>query len=705
MASDNMKVVALGQPFTLGMLYDARKNELLPAFSIGLRLWDDETLQAKITETSKPFSEFEITASDTIESKSSMLKVDASLKASFLSGLVEVGGSAKYLNDKKQFKNQSRVTCQYKATTNFKELSVIDLKEMNTQQTGIIEKGLATHVVTGILYGANAFFVFDSEKLEDSSVQDIQGSMEAVIRKIPSFSIEGRVDIKLTEEEKDLTNKFSCKFYGDFILESNPATFTDAVKTYVELPKLLGGNGDNSVPLEVWLMPLNFFHSKTAELVSGISVGLVRKAQDALQELREIRMRCNDSLDDKMVQNFPQIQAELTRFQQLCDYYESNLKRTMAEKFPLIREGKEDESSVNQLLEDRQKSPFSYKNLDKWLDQEEREINIIKSCVDTMDGMKIVRSQSELDREVLAPGVEEALCFVFTSLETPDPGLDVMAAFLESREAESTSEDLWYYSGEAITKTREEAERVGSLAKALKSSSRFLFLIGAIDNNKHKGATIYHYRNGILVTDDFSNPDLPPVKSITDSKDLMWYATDLTLDPDTAYNKLILSQENKKISFGNWQSYPDVPERFNELPQVLCKEGLTGRHYWEVEWSNTSNDSVYVLLGYKGVDRKGKGKGAELGNNDISWVFGKRSDTNTLKTFHNDKEIKLPIPSGGLNRVGVFLDCPDGTMSFYKVTSNRLSHLHTYSATFTEPVYPGLWAAHDNNYAYFCSFA
>ncbi|KAJ4940962.1 hypothetical protein JOQ06_027250 [Pogonophryne albipinna] len=116
MATDLMTVAALGRPFTLGMLYDARRDELMP----GPRLWNDKTLEEKTTETPQHSSSFEMSASDSIESKSTMMDIEASLKASFLSGLIGVGGSAKYLNDQKQFKNHSRVTCQYKATTKFK---------------------------------------------------------------------------------------------------------------------------------------------------------------------------------------------------------------------------------------------------------------------------------------------------------------------------------------------------------------------------------------------------------------------------------------------------------------------------------------------------------------------------------------------------------------------------------------------------------
>uniref|UniRef100_A0A671Y345 B30.2/SPRY domain-containing protein n=1 Tax=Sparus aurata TaxID=8175 RepID=A0A671Y345_SPAAU len=679
--SDPLKVAALGRTFTLGMLYDALEDRLLPGL----------TLQGQITNNPQPYSNFEVSASDSIESKSSLMDIEASLKASFLCGLIEVGGSAKYLNDKKKFKNQSRVTCRYKATTNLKQLSVTQLETMINQEKDSIKRTTATHVVSKILYGADALFVFDSEKLEASSVQDIQGHMEAVIKKIPTFNIEGKVDIKLTEEEKDLTNKFSCKFYGDLILERNPATFEDAVKTYAELPKLLGEKGEKSVPVTVWMTPLKVFDTTAAELKREISAGLVWKVQDALEDLKEMEMRCEDSLHDKLIENFPQIKKELKGFK-------------TQDKFPLIREGKEDESTVEKLLDDRNKSPFSHEKLDKWLDHKEREINVIRSCVEMMEGTKIVHDESELDREVLAAGVDEALCFVFTSLQSADPGLDAMDHYLETFAPVCIHEDPWYYSDDVLGKMRQKAESVYNLAKSLKNRRGFRFLVAAIDNKKYTGATIYHYKNGKLLTKDFSQPALPPVRNITDRRDLIWYACDLTLDPNTANGYLRLSEENKKATCDSWLSYPDHPERFDSLTQVLCKEGLTGRHYWEVELSNGSKDSVYILAAYKGVGRKGKGLDAELGRNPISWAFGKKTDESKLKAWHYGLGWSAPIPHRGVNKVGVFLDHEGGTLSFYRVSSNALEHLYTFDSRFTEPVYPGLWAYEYGNYARICPF-
>lgn len=186
----------------------------------------------------------------------------------------------------KKFKNQSSVTCQYKATTNFKQLSTSNLIGMAKTKKDVITTGVATHVVTGILYGASAFFVFDSEKLDNSSVQSVQSSMEAVIKKIPSFMFEGKVKMNLNEKEKALTNTFSCKFHGDFILDHNPTTFADTVKTFIKLSKLPGKEGKNSVPMMVWLTPLKKLYSGAPELKSELSIGILWKVQDAFEDLK-----------------------------------------------------------------------------------------------------------------------------------------------------------------------------------------------------------------------------------------------------------------------------------------------------------------------------------------------------------------------------------------------------------------------------------
>uniref|UniRef100_A0AAZ3QKI2 B30.2/SPRY domain-containing protein n=1 Tax=Oncorhynchus tshawytscha TaxID=74940 RepID=A0AAZ3QKI2_ONCTS len=162
------------------------------------------------------------------------------------------------------------------------------------------------------------------------------------------------------------------------------------------------------------------------------------------------------------------------------------------------------------------------------------------------------------------------------------------------------------------------------------------------------------------------------------------YTCELTLEPNTAHKLLTLSKENRKITWGKEQPYPDHPARFECYPQVLCREGLTGRCYWEVEWSGFG---AYIGVAYKGICRKGTENDSILGHNRMSWTM--RCAEDHYISRHSNKTITIPVPSVYSYRVGVYLDWPAGTLSFYSVCSGTLTHLYTFHATFTEALYPG----------------
>ncbi len=128
--------------------------------------------------------------------------------------------------------------------------------------------------------------------------------------------------------------------------------------------------------------------------------------------------------------------------------------------------------------------------------------------------------------------------------------------------------------------------------------------------------------------------------------------------------------------------YPDHDERF-DVCQVMCENGLTGRCYWEVEWYK----DVAIALAYKGIRRKGIKKDCFFGMNLQSWNLSICGGQ--YSAWHNN--IKTPISSSTSTsgRVAVYLDHSAGTLSFYKVSSDTLIHLHTFNATFTEPLYAG----------------
>ncbi|XP_070958766.1 NLR family CARD domain-containing protein 3-like isoform X1 [Oncorhynchus clarkii lewisi] len=162
------------------------------------------------------------------------------------------------------------------------------------------------------------------------------------------------------------------------------------------------------------------------------------------------------------------------------------------------------------------------------------------------------------------------------------------------------------------------------------------------------------------------------------------YACDLTLDLNTAHRLLFLSEENRKVTRSReTQPYPDHQERFEFWQQVLCRDGLTGRCYWEVEGSGGLAD---IGVTYKGISRRGRGNDCVIGSNDKSWslFFSDKS----YNARHNNVHITSDVPPSSSHRVGVYLDWPAGTLSFYRVSSDTLTHLYTFYTTFTEPLYP-----------------
>ncbi|XP_071369695.1 stonustoxin subunit beta-like [Centroberyx affinis] len=159
-------------------------------------------------------------------------------------------------------------------------------------------------------------------------------------------------------------------------------------------------------------------------------------------------------------------------------------------------------------------------------------------------------------------------------------------------------------------------------------------------------------------------------------------ACHLTLDPNTANRNIRLSEGNRKVTVvTEEQSDPDHPERFNQQLQVLCREGLTGRCYWEVEWSG----EVSIAVAFRGIRRSGDD--SLLGYNDQSWSL--ECSDNSYVVGHSGKSTIIPVRPSGSNRVAVYLDWSAGTLSFYKVSSDKLRLLHTFCSTFTEPLYPG----------------
>ncbi|XP_078147307.1 uncharacterized protein LOC139918847 [Centroberyx gerrardi] len=287
---------------------------------------------------------------------------------------------------------------------------------------------------------------------------------------------------------------------------------------------------------------------------------------------------------------------------------------------------------------------------------------------------------SERSCEALASGLSSQSSSLreldLSNNDLQDSGLKLLSAGLESPHCRLETLRL---SGCLLTE-----EGCASLASALSSNPSHLRELDLSYN--HPGAS------GVkLLSAGLEDPHRRPDSLSVDHDAVRWlkpglrkYACELTLDPNTAHRNLFLSEDNRKVTMEREeQPYPDHPERFDCCYQLLCRNGLTGRCYWEVEREGW----VYIGVTYRGISRRGEDDDCRIGRNEKSWSLYCSDDR--YFSYHNNRSTAIHSPSSSVsNRVAVYLDWSAGSLSFYRVSSDTLIHIHTFHSTFTEPLYP-----------------
>ncbi|XP_032090673.1 uncharacterized protein LOC116520539 [Thamnophis elegans] len=511
---DTIEIAALGRPFQLGTLYDCRKDALIP----GVTLWDYSSLQKDLTIKPQPKTATEIIASDSIDDKASALDISEPIKASFLGGLIDVRGSAEYLQDTKKSKQQARVTLQYKTTTKYEQLTMSQLGIQNVSYPAVFEQGTATHVVTAILYGAQAFFVFDREVSSMETVKYIQESLQVTIKK--EISITGQADMKLNEEEKENVLKFNCKFHGDFSLDKNPVTFQDAMQIYTTLPKMLGKDGEKAVPVRVWLYPLSKLDRRAAKMVREINVVWICDAEKILEDLNDIEMQSNDLANNPIAEIFPEIQRKIQHFKNLLKQHRWTFQKQLGRVLPSIRGGGQEEGTLINIMRSVTQSPFNSQRLHEFLDSKNREMNLVNSCLTILNNIEVISSQNKLEKIVLDPQNEYVVSFVFTSLHEEEPFLLSLQDWLQDQFSQESTKSTkstpkvkkglaWFEDKERIRNARQVAKSIRDFFSINQPNEKVCFIVASLPDVDTPGASTYLYEDGELVSKNFELPSKP----------------------------------------------------------------------------------------------------------------------------------------------------------------------------------------------------
>ncbi|XP_048030515.1 uncharacterized protein LOC125257817 isoform X3 [Megalobrama amblycephala] len=508
---NSIETAALGRPFQLGMLYDCRRDALVP----GIRLWSKEQLQQNIITKPQINTDFTVTASDSFEEKSRLLNIDGCLKLSILGGLIGVSGAANYLKDTKKSFNQQRLTLHYHSTTKFEELI---MNHFASGDMAHYENEVATHVVTAVLYGADACFVFDREVSSDEDKMEVAGEVKAALEQLKGISV--GASMRLNDNQKTAVQKFSCKFYGDFQLPCNPTSFEDAMKVFEDLPKLLGENKELAVPLRVWLYPLDKLFSRVVKFQHEISTGLSTDIESVIESLSTTEMKCSDLLTDTPASTFTAFHDKINDMKKNCYRCRLSLVKKLGSLLPKIRGKFIEDSALIDLLQEHEESPFERSALEQWLKEKEEESDIIKSLLTQLNDSGAM-VEINLNKNLMNLEVKHLVSYTFTSLSWTDVLLSKQKAFLspsttgKNKEKSSESEHKTWLAPD-IQKTMRNNLRVFKNLIDLNDCTSAKFIVVSKEMKNNPGSCILLYENESNEAVCFTPPSKPDCPIIED---------------------------------------------------------------------------------------------------------------------------------------------------------------------------------------------
>ena len=435
-----LQLPSLGRPFKLGMLYNCHTEKLIP----GLTLWDAQKLKSVLHVKEEPSSSHNVIAEDTLHQKSLSLGIDPDLKLSLMSGLVTVDGAANYLRDEKHSNKQSRVTLQYSSTTQVEQLSMDQIGDVQFPE--MLNDQDVTHVVTGIQYGADAFFVFDCLLKEGEKMIDVYGNMQAAVESITK-GVSGGASMSHSKSE---TDKFRCKFYGDLSPLSIPSSFDEARRLYEDLPRLL--NDGVGVPKLIHLSPLSTLGQTLSQQMSNpvkISFGVISQVEEIMKHLHDTEMHINDLSSHDVCHKFVEIKAQLATLKNLITRFKTSFASDLSQIVPKVRSAQEKEEKLAELISSVNASPFGSKTMGKYLRDKEKEINYLAQCLrqaakESKIQFDFPDTDCNLSELIFDFDIEQVACFGFNVTSDTSPFIKNLECYLQTGEAKQIDKPEWF---------------------------------------------------------------------------------------------------------------------------------------------------------------------------------------------------------------------------------------------------------------------
>ncbi|KAL3863620.1 hypothetical protein ACJMK2_005370 [Sinanodonta woodiana] len=361
---------ALGLPFTLGTLYNANRNRIVPAIA----LWED----AQVYERSNITHNTDVTTLNSLDSKMVHLNIRGNLIIRVLANTLEVKGSGAYLNDKKTSNTQARIVFETSGTTKDVFLSKKDFSKGIVDHEYIRNSG-ATHVVVRITYGYQFFLMLEKTCESEEEKMKIEGKLEVKFAKF-SLQIEGACEASDKLNEDNMLHEFNVIIYGNVQIPSNPVSFEDAIGIYKRIPELVKGK---ECPMTVYLLPLATICSSSPKVSSHINEALLNCATAMFEDISNSEIALSGIQTSDIAYREPRIQHKARKLLHMLNehkiWLQTNLQKIISD--PKTEKDSSESEQIKNVLLKHKNSPFSSEILGWYVSKLEKEVRFMKDLV------------------------------------------------------------------------------------------------------------------------------------------------------------------------------------------------------------------------------------------------------------------------------------------------------------------------------------
>ncbi|CAF3800549.1 unnamed protein product [Rotaria sp. Silwood1] len=511
--NSSLKIMTLGRPFKLGMLYDFRTDKLIPNIS----LWNSDLFPEYVHHQPLSWRRSELYLSDKFTEKADLLGIDNNMKLSVLADLVDLSGSAYLINDQKTTNRILRFILKYSFTKNLHEITMAGINKMYDKHQKILHQQNATHLVTGILYGREIIFIFDRTLSNDADRINIENSIKLLLKKFDKFKILSNGELDWENHEKQLAKTLTCQYYGDFQYESTPTTFEEAFKFYIHSLKFVLKNNDCGIPKQALIYPIYLLNpSHLAEKKCyQINDDILTKSLEAFDNLHRLKITLNDFKNNlSSIQMFYRTKQQMSTYITRIFDIDSQMRNQMTKLLPKIRDGSLKEIDLTNLLDNLHLSSSNTQRVDEWIQLQTEEINELYNFQKNFEKQNNIRlltcSFVEVQKDFTSKFI---LRLIFHVTEKNDSSSKEILQYFDDKIKNSanqyTKNNYWYNENNIKTMKKQILSFI-RFAELNSSKSNIEFIVNeeyADEFQMKKGITCILYQNGVPI--DFEIPSEP----------------------------------------------------------------------------------------------------------------------------------------------------------------------------------------------------